>query len=170
MGAPIDLYANAATHLDIKTRFAYVLEPLQKLPTDTTPFYYKPVLIPHEIEPGVTLEIGSITVQVMDQDHGRTRTLGFRFGDLAYSTDVKELPESAFEVLDGVKTWIVGAPITHPNHPTHAHVGGALKGIERVRPGCAIISHLGLGIDFEAVKKDLPDRVELAYDGMIIEA
>ncbi len=170
MGAPIDLYANAVTHSSIKTRFGYVLEPLQNLPTDTTPFYYKPVLTPHMIEPGMTLKIGSIAVQVMDQDHGRTKTLGFRFGDLAYSTDVKELPESAFEVLEGIKTWIVGAPVTHPNHPTHVHVDGALKWIERVRPERAIISHLGLGIDFDTVQKDLPDRVELAYDGMIIKA
>jgi len=170
MGAPIDLYANAATHENIKTRFGYVLEPLENLPTDIKPFYYKPVLTPHMIEPGMSLKIGSITVQIMDQDHGRTKTLGFRFGDLAYSTDVKELPESAFVVLDGIKTWIVGAPVTHPNHPTHVHVDGALKWIERVRPERAIISHLGLGVDFETVQKDLPDRVELAYDGMIIEA
>ncbi len=170
MGAPLDLYANTTTHLDIATRFGYVLEPLENMPDDSTPFYYKPVLTPHVIAPGMTVEIGSISVQVMDQDHGRTKTLGFRFGPIAYSTDVKELPESAFEVLDGVKTWIIGAPVTHPNHPTHIHVDGALKWIERLQPERAIISHLGLGIDYETLQKELPDRVEAAYDGMIIEA
>ena len=159
-----------ATHATIKTRFGYVLEPLHNLPTDTKPFYYKPVLTPHEIEPAMTLEIGSISIQVMDQDHGRTKTLGFRFGDIAYSTDVKELPESAFEALKGVKLWIVGAPVMHTSHPTHIHVDGALEWIERVRPERAIISHLGLDIDFESLQKELPDRVELAYDGMIVDA
>lgn len=169
MGAPIDLYADSITRNDIKNRFGYVLEPLDAMPEDTPPFYYKPVLTPHIIAPGIDLKIGSIPIQVMDQYHGRSKTLGFRFGDLAYNTDVKELPESAFEVLDGVKTWIIGAPVTHPNHPTHIHIKGALEWIERVRPKRAIITHLGLGIDFETIQKDLPDKVELAYDGMIVE-
>ncbi|NQV44907.1 MAG: MBL fold metallo-hydrolase [Rhodospirillales bacterium] len=170
MDAPIDLYADTATHNDIKTRFAYVLEPLDAMPENMPPFYYKPVLMPHIIAPGMDLQIGSIPIQVMDQDHGRTKTLGFRFGDIAYNTDVKELPESSFDVLDGIRTWIVGAPVMHPNHPTHIHLEGALEWIERVQPERAIITHLGLGIDFETIQKGLPDRVELAYDGMIIEA
>lgn len=137
---------------------------------DPRPFYYKPVLEPHEIEPGTTCRIGDVDVQVMEQFHGHRKSLGFRFGPVAYSTDVKEMPESTFEALEGVKAWIVGAPVTHPNHPTHIHVDGALEWIERVNPERAFISHLGLDIDYETIQKDLPDRVELTYDGMIIEA
>ncbi len=169
MGAPIDLYADQHTLERIKQRFGYVLEPLENLPEDTKPFYYKPVLTPHMIEPEMSFQIGSIPIQVMDQNHGRMNSLGFRYGDMAYNTDVKKLPDSAFETLSGVKTWIVGAPVTHPNHPTHVHLDGALEWIERVGPERAIITHLGLDIDFETIQKDLPDRVELAYDGMVIE-
>jgi len=170
MGAPIDLYANGATHDAIKARFGYVLEPLRNLKEDTQPFYYKPVLVPHIAEPGMTIRIGDLDIQIMDQTHGHGKTLGFRFGPIAYSTDVKELPDSAFDILKGVKAWIIGAPVTHPNHPTHIHVDGALEWIKRVHPERAFISHLGIDIDYETIQKGLPDRVELAYDGMVIDA
>lgn len=170
MATPIDLYGDRVTIDAISTKFGYVFEPLKNPEDDPRPFYYKPVLTPHIIEPGETFRVGRTDIRVMDQNHGHGKTLGFRFGPVAYSTDVKELPESAFETLEGVKVWIVGAPVTHPNHPTHIHLDGALDWIERVRPERAYISHLGIAIDYETIRKGLPDRVDLTFDGMEIEA
>lgn len=170
METPIDLYADKATLDAIRTRFGYVLEPLDNK-KDPRPFYYKPVLEPHEVKPATTYRIGGVDVDIMEQFHGdRRKSLGFRFGDVAYSTDVKTMPKSTFKALEGVKVWIIGAPVTHPNHPTHTHVGGALEWIERVNPERAFLSHLGVDIDYETIQKELPDRVELTYDGMVIEA
>ncbi len=168
MKAPIDLYASSVSLDDVSARFGYVLEPMPNKPDGSPPSYFRPVLTPHIIVPGDTFSIGGVPIQVMDQDHGFSRTLGFRFGTVAYNTDVKHLPEESFDVLDGVGTWIIGAPITF-EHPTHINVPTALEWIKRVNPDRAIISHLGLGLDYETLRKDLPDRVEPAYDGMVID-
>ena len=61
------------------------------------------------------------------------RSVGYRFGNLAYSSDVVDLPEPAFEALEGLDVWIVDA-LRYTPHPTHAHVDQALAWIDRVQP------------------------------------
>ncbi|MBC8268271.1 MAG: MBL fold metallo-hydrolase [Rhodospirillaceae bacterium] len=165
MNAAIDVYADADTLHVIKERFGYVLEPL----AENADIYYKPTLVPHELNDGDTLNIGNIDIQVFSQDHGFCDTLGFRFGPIAYTTDVVELPENAFDILKGVDTWIIGTLIDHP-HPTHAHVDKALGWIERIAARRGVLSHLGYGFDYDTLNKRLPDHVEPAFDGMILEA
>ncbi len=163
MNAPIDAYADADTLQQIRRRFGYTLEPL----AEGAAFYYKPTLIPHQIGPGDRIGIGEIDIDVFEQDHGICKTQGFRFGPIAYSTDVVELDENAFRVLKGVKTWIIGTLFDHP-HSTHAHVGKALEWIEIIKPERAFLTHLGPGLDYAAQNKRLPDGVNLAFDGLVI--
>ncbi|GAA0536140.1 phosphoribosyl 1,2-cyclic phosphate phosphodiesterase [Rhizomicrobium palustre] len=108
---------------------------------------------------------GPLPVQPFWQEHGRIRSLGFRFGDLAYSPDVSALPEDAFKVLSGVDTWIVDA-LRHKPHPTHAHVALALEWIARVQPRHAVLTNLHQDLDYEVLKANLPDGIEPAFDGM----
>ena len=61
--------------------------------------------------------------------HGRIRSLGFRFGPIAYSPDVDGLDDAAFAALEGVECWIVDA-LRYTPHPSHAHLG-AHPGMDR---------------------------------------
>ncbi len=164
MNAPLDIYADAATMADIQTRFGYVLEPL----AEDAAYYYKPTLIAHPISPGDRLGIGDIDVDVFEQDHGICKTQGFRFGAIAYSTDVVNLDAKAFQALEGVKTWIIGTLFDHV-HPTHAHVDKALDWIRIVKPDHAYLTHLGPDLDYDTFNHKTPDGVSLAYDGLVIE-
>jgi phosphoribosyl 1,2-cyclic phosphate phosphodiesterase len=131
--------------------------------------YYKPTLTPHEIHPGRPFRVGTIEVQPFDQDHGYSRTLGFRFGPIAYSTDLVEMTEEGFAAIAGVEVWVVGVFRDEP-HPTHTHVEKALSWIERVRPRRAVLTHLSPWLDYGALAARLPAGVEPAFDGMVIEA
>ena len=108
---------------------------------------------------------GTIPVVTFDQDHGDIRSVGYRFGDVAYSSDVVGLPDSAFDILRGVKVWIVDALRYRP-HPTHATVEQALAWIERVNPERAILTNLHIDLDYHTLLGELPARVEPAYDGL----
>jgi len=164
MNAPLDMFADAETLAQIEKRFGYVLEPLAEGST----FYYKPTLVPHQISSGDHLTIGNIDISIFEQDHGVCKTQGFRFGPIAYSTDVVELDEKAFGALQGVTTWIIGTLFDHP-HQTHAHVEKALEWIKIVKPQRAILTHLGPDLDYDTLNKRLPDGVSLAFDGLVIE-
>jgi phosphoribosyl 1,2-cyclic phosphate phosphodiesterase len=54
-------------------------------------------------------------------------------------------------------------------HPSHFSVAQALEWIERLKPKRAILTHLHVDLDYEALKRELPANVEPAYDRMTIE-
>jgi phosphoribosyl 1,2-cyclic phosphate phosphodiesterase len=133
---------------------------------------YPPILNAHEIaEPFATFEIegqgGPVPVRAFGQGHGRIRSLGFRFGPLAYSPDADHLDEDAFAALQGVECWIVDA-LRHTPHPSHAHLARTLDWIARVKPARAILTNMHVDLDFEALRRELPAGVEPAYDGMTV--
>lgn len=162
--AALDAYADAKTLEVIRTRFPYVLEPL----VEGARFYYKPTLIPHVIGDGEAFMIGSIPIIAFEQSHGFSTTLGFRFGSLAYTTDVVELPEHAFEILKGVRVWIIGTLVDRP-HKTHCDVDRAITWVRRIEPQRAILTHLGGDLDYAALAARLPEGIEPAYDGLVVE-
>lgn len=157
---PLPIYASADVLEIIALRFPYVFAPLE------VPYYYKPVLQPREIT-GL-FQIGDIAITPFLQDHGTCPTLGFRMGDMAYSTDVTRLDEDAFRVLEGVRLWIVDA-FTERTHPTHASVDVALDWIERVRPERAVLTHMSAALDYDDLKRRLPGHVEPGYDGLVLD-
>ncbi len=150
-GAALDIYADRKTLDIIRRRFAYVFSPLDA----GARFFYKPVLVPHEIRDGERLQVGGIEVWPFEQEHGFSRTLGFRFGPVAYSTDVVDLSEAAFSLLAGIDVWIIGT-LTDGPHPTHCHVDKALAWIERLKPRRAVLTHLGLDLDHATLSARLP--------------
>ena len=93
------------------------------------------------------------------------RSVGYRFGDVAYSSDVVGLDEAAFEALAGLDVWIVDALRDRP-HPTHAHLDLALEWIARLKPRRAILTDLHMDLDYARLKAELPSGVEPAYDGL----
>ena len=113
-------------------------------------------------------EGGPITALPFLQDHGDIPSLGFRFGGLAYSSDLVDLPDTSVAALADIDIWIVDALRFTP-HPSHFSVKQALSWIERLKPKRAILTHMTTDLDYEALRRELPEGVEPAYDGMVIE-
>ena len=133
---------------------------------------YPPILNAHEIaEPFAPFELagagGTVPVLAFGQRHGRIRSLGYRFGPVAYSSDVDGLDDEAFAALAGVECWIVDA-LRYTPHPSHANLAQALEWIARVKPKRAILTNMHVDLDYERLKRELPPGVEPAYDGMVL--
>ncbi|MCR5880415.1 MBL fold metallo-hydrolase [Phenylobacterium sp. J367] len=111
---------------------------------------------------------GAIPIVTFDQDHGEIRSVGYRFGGVAYSSDVVGLDDAAFEALADLDVWIVDALRYRP-HPTHAHLERTLEWIARARPRRAILTNLHIDLDYETLRRELPAGCEPAYDGMRFE-
>jgi len=163
----IDVHADHLTLQGVHRRFGYVFE----RPDGSD---YPPILNSREIaEPFAPFELtgsgGPLPVLAFEQEHGRVRSLGFRFGAIAYSSDANGLSDDAFAALEGVRIWIVDA-LRYTHHPTHANVETALKWIARVKPERAILTNLHLDLDYEILKRELPPGVEPAYDGLTVSA
>ena len=156
-------YSDATTLGGIMRRFGYCF--VQPPGSD-----YPPILNGHEIaEPFTTFDIsgpgGAVPVRSFAQRHGNIRSLGFRFGPVAYSPDVDALDENAFAALAGVECWIVDA-LRYTPHPSHAHLARTLEWIARVKPKRAILTNMHVDLDYAVLAKELPAGVEPAFDGM----
>lgn len=108
---------------------------------------------------------GPIPVVTFHQGHGWSSSLGYRFGGIAYSSDVVDMPEESFRLLENLDVWMVDA-LRYTPHPTHAHVGKALAWIERVKPRRAILTNLHIDLDYAELAAQLPPFVEPAFDGL----
>jgi len=163
----IDVYTDPHTLASARERFGYCFH----TPEGSG---YPPILTAHEMaDPFVDFDIagpgGQITVSTFWQQHGGVRSLGFRFGPVAYSSDVNALDERAFAVLEGVDCWIVDA-LRYTPHPTHANVATTLEWIAHVKPKRAVLTNLHIDLDYETLRGELPSGVAPAYDGMTVSA
>jgi len=154
-------HMDAATRRSLMLRFGYVFEGQGGYPA-----ICDPVDLP-ALGESFTVDgpSGPIDVTTFDQDHGDIKSVGYRIGNVAYSSDVVGLPEASFEALKGLKVWIVDALRYRP-HPTHATVEQALAWIARVKPERAILTNLHVDLDYETLRRELPEGVEPAYDGL----
>ena len=65
----------------------------------------KPALEIHAVEPGRTVSMAGVEVLPLAFRHGHLRVFGYRFGTLAYLTDVKAIPDAEREQLRGWRCW-----------------------------------------------------------------
>jgi phosphoribosyl 1,2-cyclic phosphate phosphodiesterase len=94
--------------------------------------------------------------------------LGFRFGNVAYCTDVNFIPPESMDELHGLDVLIVDCLRREP-HATHFGLAQALKVIDDLQPKRALLTHMSQQLEHEATNAELPAGVELAYDGMEID-
>ena len=130
---------------------------------------YPPILKEHRLTAGRMVSIhgegGSIGVLPFRQIHGDIDSLGLRFGDVAYSTDVSEFPPESMPHLHKLDLWILDA-LRLRSHPSHLSVDDALSWIARKKPKQAVLTHLHNDLDYQTLKAKLPDGVEPAWDGL----
>jgi phosphoribosyl 1,2-cyclic phosphate phosphodiesterase len=158
--ARIPAWMDAATRATLQRRFGYVFDSVEGYPA---------LLEAHDIPPhgrpwGVEGPGGAIPVVTFDQAHGPIRSVGYRLGPVAYSSDVSDLDEAALAAVRGADLWIVDALRWTP-HPTHAHVDKTLDWIDRAGVTRAVLTNLHIDLDYNALSAALPANVEVAFDG-----
>ena len=114
------------------------------------------------LEPFETLGQQIIPIRLW---HGRFRVLGFRFGNIAYCTDTNRIPEESWPLLAGLDVLILDALRPRP-HVTHFSLDEAIAVAEQLKPKRTLFTHMSHEIDHATVSSQLPEGMELAYDGL----
>jgi phosphoribosyl 1,2-cyclic phosphate phosphodiesterase len=161
----LPIYADAETRAALESRFDYCF-------VQPPGSGYPAILTAHDVQPAMPIVVegagGPIEVMPILQEHGDMPSLGFRFGQLAYSPDVSGIPDASLPLLQGLDLWIVDALRPMP-HPSHFSVKQAVQWIERVGAKRAVLTHMTVELDYDALRRDLPAHVEPAYDGMMVQ-
>ncbi len=164
----LQLYATAYSLNTIKRHYDYAFE--------ENKYIGAPEIDLHEFVSGeritVRSEDGSKSIEVATIRGRHAKGLevtGYRFGDVAYLTDFKEIEPQEIDKLRGVKILVVNA-LRWQWHYSHYSVDEALALIQEVAPERAYLTHAShdIGLYDEASAK-LPKGVYLAYDGLQIE-
>jgi len=133
-----------------------------------SPSYFVPPMTLNKIGLG-TLEIGNLSIDVINQSHGNIDSLGFIFDKkFAYNTDVVKMPEVNFDKFNNLDLWIVEALREEP-HESHSHFEQTFNWIKRVNPKKAVLTHLGWESDYDYIVSICPDNVYPGYDGMVFK-
>ena len=159
----LPIYSDKETLENLRYRYPYAFE--HTSPPEG-PLVYQPFVQGIEIQR--EFYIASEKVIPFFQDHRHSHSLGFRFVSWGYSTDVWELSDEAFQILEGIDVWIVDCLDVMPRE-THVHLKKTLAWIERLRPKKTILIHMNHLLDYDVLKSQLPSDVVPAYDGMVLE-
>jgi phosphoribosyl 1,2-cyclic phosphate phosphodiesterase len=158
----IPTYLSKSTAKDIMVRFGYCFE----TPPGSD---YPPILDHHGIEEGeermVTGKGGALTLSAFEVQHGNIPVTGYRFNDVAYTPDLNDIPERSVAALENLDLWIIDA-LRYTQHPSHFSVADALSWIKRMKPRRAVITNMHTDIDYEVFRRELPEGIVPAYDGM----
>ena len=158
----IPVYLNESTAKDVMHRFSYCF--VSPVGSD-----YPPILTQHAIEAGGSETIegkgGAITLSAFLVQHGNIPALGYRIGNAAYTPDLSDIPRASWAALEGLDLWIVDG-LRYAPHPSHFSVDDALGWIERFKPKQAVLTNMHADLDYEVLRRKLPDGVIPAHDGM----
>jgi phosphoribosyl 1,2-cyclic phosphate phosphodiesterase len=155
---PIPLYASSETRAVLEHIFDYTFSP-----DATYPNRAKVELMPLAERTAVH-GVEFVRVPVM---HGRMKIAGFRFGRVAYLTDVSSIPEASFALLEGLDHLVVSA-LRHKPHPTHATVEQAVAWARRIGARNTWFTHIAHELGHEKTNRALPAGMALAYDGLTL--
>ncbi len=157
----IPIWAKEDVCKEIRERFPYIFNPPGQGGGT-------PQISINKIEPGSHIKSQGIEITPVPVYHGNLEILGFRIGNFAYITDCSAIPESSMELLNGVKTLVLGALRYRP-HETHFSIPEALEVIKKISPERAYLTHLCHDVDHFQLKADLPEGVEPAWDGLQLD-
>jgi phosphoribosyl 1,2-cyclic phosphate phosphodiesterase len=158
---PMACFGDAATLADIRRMFGYVFDsatpqggglPRIELFTVGGPFC-----------------IGRQEIVPVPIFHGTRPILGLRLGAFAYLTDCSRIPDGSWPLLEGLDVLVLDALRARP-HPTHFSLDEAVEATRRIAPRRAYFTHMCHDLGHEATNARLPPGIELAYDGLVIEA
>lgn len=157
---PVPCLLSRETAKDIQTRFDYIFgeqSHMHKL----TPRISLQIL---EKDRGMTHFLG-IPIGYVSFEQAHMKVNGYRFGNFAYISDIRDYPETIFEDLKGVEILVLSALRFESSH-FHLGIDEAIEFGNRVKAEHTWITHIAHELDHEATNAYLPSNVRMAYDGL----
>jgi len=159
LGHALPVYCEQIVEERIRTAFDYAFTDLEPTHEGAVP-----QLVFQRIDTRPFDVLGARVIPIRLLHGPRFQVLGFRIGNVAYCTDVKEIPPDSWPLLQGLDTLVLTALRTQP-HATHFCLDEAVAAAQRLQPRRTLFTHVGHDLDFEETNARLPPGMALAYDG-----
>lgn len=160
------IYTNQETFDEIEARFYYLFKG-----GDNTNLY-PPLVEKHILNDhyGKTISIGDINVIPFPMIHGNVTSVGYRFGTLAYCTDLKSMNQQSLDIIKGIDTLIIDSAGYHQDsNPVHANFNEINEMNKHIGAKTIYLTSLSLAMDYQTLLSELPDSIIPCYDGLKLQ-
>jgi phosphoribosyl 1,2-cyclic phosphate phosphodiesterase len=156
---PMDVFVSPFHQTELKREYSYAFK---KSPYPGVPSFN---LVDLTDEP---FFIGKTRITPLPVLHMTMEVTGFRIDDFAYITDTNYIPGNILAQLLDCKIIVLNA-LRKKKHLSHYNLEEAVNVLKFLHPEKAYITHISHLMGFhKEVNTELPDFIELAYDGMEI--
>lgn len=158
---PVVAYANANTARAIRRAFSYIWD------VSTQEGGGKPQIDLREVDQ--RFDHDGVTIIPIPVRHGEWTILGWRIGRFAYITDTNGIPDSSYELLQGVEVLALDGLRKSPPHSTHFTIDEAVEAARPIGARENWLMHLSHDVDHESVESTLPPGFRLAHDMLVLD-
>lgn len=158
---PLTILLSEQTAQEVRMRYHYLFESGKK---DSFSHFHLQILSSSR---GSTILEG-IPIQYVTYSQGGMLVNGYRIGDFAYLSDIREYSPSIFDDLKGVKCLVISA-LRYTNSPLHFSVDEAVDFAKQLNAEQVWLTHMSHDLDHHQTNAYLPSHIRLAYDQQEIE-
>ena len=152
----IPLYGKSDAMQHIQDKFGYAIRPVGD-------FWDLPVLSLNPITG--PFELFGLTITPIPVKHGYSDILGYRIGNMAYLTDVSDIPASSMSLLKNLDILMLDC-LRYTPHYTHINVEQSLAFAGQINALDTYLIHMTHDIDYDKLSTELPDHIHVAFDGL----
>ncbi len=159
LGGPVPLHCEEKVEARIRKSYDYAFESIDGLHPGAVPqlTFRRIGLAPFDV-------LGGHVIPVRLKHGPRFDVLGFRFGNIAYCTDVNAIGDESLGLLKGLDVLILDA-LRPTGHATHFGLDEAIEVARKLAPKQTFFTHMSHELEHEATNRTLPAGMALAYDG-----
>ena len=148
------------TFEEVKTRYHYMLSPMASGKSTSAQVDFQTF----------DEDFGSFTLDGMEfkyfsYEQTNMKVNGFRFGNFAYVTDIREFSDRVLKELQGVDTLVLSA-LRHTPTRMHFSVDEAIAFSRRTLAKTTYLTHIAHDLEHAATNAILPPDVRMGYDGL----
>ena len=162
LGHAVPVYCRLPVEKRLRKAFDYAFDDEPTTHTGATPS-----VDIHSIDCEPLTILGAKVTPIPLKHGPRFDVLGFRIGNVAYCTDVSEIPDESWPLLQGLDTLVLDG-LRYDPHVTHLSIPEATEIAKRLGARQTYFTHCACRMDYDEVNADLPDGIDLSYDGLQI--
>ena len=157
----IPIYADNITKKNLINTFGYCFKDYKNYPSilDAKTLKSKHIIKDYKKK---------IVIKSLKVHHGSIKSICYIINDnCAYAPDVNKIDNKNLQYLKNLKYLIIDC-LRYNYHPTHFNLDDVLELIYKIKPKKTILTNLSNEIDYNGIKKLLPENVIPAHDGLTL--
>jgi phosphoribosyl 1,2-cyclic phosphate phosphodiesterase len=159
-GGEMPLYATSRVINQLRTEFSYAFAE-KKYPG-------VPKIRTHEIA-NTPFRVNGLEFNPIEVLHYKLPVFGYRIGDFTYITDANSIPDGEYDKIRGSRVLVLNA-LQKEGHISHFTLEEAIDIARDIGAERTYFTHISHRMGTHAtISEELPEGIELAYDGLKIE-